>query len=513
MSKAGAVLPAVALACITACGTSSDGSGRTSGTSDGSTSTTPGDGGTESGARDASTMSSADGPPTAVDAAEDTTQSSSTGDGFAADGPADGIVTPDGGTAPTGVISPAVIQKYVDSFNSVDTTEAKVVTAIPDSQAAAWITNNVPLFECSDASVEEMYYFRWWSYRKHIKETASGYIITEFLFNVGWAGLDNSIDDAAGHHFYEGRWISNRQYLQDYAKFWLGTTSQGVLSYSNWIPAGFYAAYLVDGDNSFISGILANTVTLYQDEEAKWLDATPGLYHIVPDRDAMEDPISGTGDQYRPSINAYAYGNAMAISRMAALVGNTTLSQQYASKASAIQTNVQNLLWNKTASFFEVVYRNTTTFSAVREEIGLVPWYFNLPAAGMGYENAWAQLNDSAGFFASYGPTTAEQRNPKFSATAGSLPGQHPTQWNGPSWPFATSQTLVALGNVLRNYTQSVVSKADYLATFNMYTLSQHKAGHPWIAEDLNPLTGAWTADIVDRRGVVPFLSVPRAAA
>ena len=146
--------------------------------------------------------------------------------------------------------------------------------------------------------------------------------------------------------------------------------------------------------------------------------------------------------------------------------------------------------------FSKVVYYGTTTFSTVREEIGFVPWYFNLPAAGQGYEAAWSQLMDGAGFHAAYGPTTAEQRSPKFSANAGALAGQHPTQWNGPSWPFATAETLVGMGNLIRNYTQSVVSKDDYLATFNIYTLSQHKSGHPWIAEDLNPLTGAWIADI-----------------
>jgi hypothetical protein len=290
--------------------------------------------------------------------------------------------------------------------------------------------------------------------------------------------------------------------LQDYAKFWLitnTTDSKGVLSYSSWLPDSIYAAYLVDGDSTFIASILNDMVTHYRNAEAKWFDASPGLYHIVPDRDAMEDPISGTGQQYRPTINAYAFGNATAISRMAQTLGNTAIAQEFASKASALQTNVQSLLWDKSAKSFKVVYRGATTFSTTREEIGLVPWYFNLPADGMGYEAAWVQLMDSAGFHAAYGPTTAEQRDPKFRANAGAAAGEHPTQWNGPSWPFSTAQTLVALGNLLRNYTQSVVSRSDYLATFDGYTRSQHKAGHPWIAEDLNPLTGAWIADIAGR--------------
>ena len=56
-------------------------------------------------------------------------------------------------------------------------------------------------------------------YRKHIKETPEGFIITEFLPEVSWAGKDNSIDCAAGHHFHEVRWLANPKYLDDYAVF------------------------------------------------------------------------------------------------------------------------------------------------------------------------------------------------------------------------------------------------------------------------------------------------------
>jgi hypothetical protein len=33
------------------------------------------------------------------------------------------------------------------------------------------------------------------------------------------------------------------------------------------------------------------------------------------------------------------------------------------------------------------------------------------------------------------------------------------TPWDGQSWPFATTQTLVAMANLLNNYTQDIVSK------------------------------------------------------
>jgi hypothetical protein len=104
--KARAAIPAVALAYLTACGASSDGSGTMSGTSDdGSTSssstdsattTLSGDGGTESSASDASTVSSSDGSTTAaLDGAEDSSQSSSTDSSASDAGTPDAAVTPD----------------------------------------------------------------------------------------------------------------------------------------------------------------------------------------------------------------------------------------------------------------------------------------------------------------------------------------------------------------------------------------------------------------------------------
>ena len=47
-----------------------------------------------------------------------------------------------------------------------------------------------------------------------------GFIVTEFLPSVPWGGKHNSINCAAGHHFYEGRWLHDPQYLDDYARFW-----------------------------------------------------------------------------------------------------------------------------------------------------------------------------------------------------------------------------------------------------------------------------------------------------
>ena len=101
---------------------------------------------------------------------------------------------------------------------------------------------------------------------------------------------------------------------------------------------------------------------------------------------------------------------------------------------------------------------------------------------------------DPQGFYAPFGPTTAERRDPKFLAD-----DHDDCQWNGFSWPFATTITLRALANLLDHYHQSAITRADYFETFSIYTRSQHlklEDGRvvPFIDEDLNPLTGEWTA-------------------
>ena len=51
----------------------------------------------------------------------------------------------------------------------------------------------------------------------------------------------------------------------------------------------------------------------------------------------------------------------------------------------------------------------------------------------------------------------ALRRHPRFRSH-----GVGKCEWDGAVWPFATSQTLNALANVLRRYQQSYVTKQDY---------------------------------------------------
>jgi hypothetical protein len=112
---------------------------------------------------------------------------------------------------------------------------------------------------------------------------------------------------------------------------------------------------------------------------------------------------------------------------------------------------------------------------------------FGLPDDKKEFNAAWKELVDPHGFAAPFGVTTAERRSPQFRSH-----GVGTCEWDGAVWPFATSQTLYALANVLRDYRQSAVTTRDYLDVFLTYVRSQHVGDKPYIGEYLDEVTGDW---------------------
>ena len=405
---------------------------------------------------------------------------------------------------PQPILDRESFRHYVNQFNRDD--KEDVAGFIHNADAWDWMKSNIPFFSCPDPDIELTYYYRWWAFRKHIEKTPAGYILTEFLKPVKHATTYNAISCAAALHINEGRWLRDPGYLDDYIRFWLRGGENGGLQphfhqFSGWIADAVYDRWLADGRTAQMLGLLD---ALQRDFEA-WdqeRQVPGGLYWQRDVSDGMESYISGGRhvQNIRPSINSYMYGNARAIAAMAAQAGDAQLRDRYHAKAETLRNLVQQKLWDPKAQFFETVLENGN-FAGVREEIGFTPWYFDLPEPRKGYEIAWKQLMDPKGFLAPFGPTTAEQRHPEFQVPYSG----DDCQWNGPSWPFATSITLRALANVLNNYQQSNISRADYLGILLTYSRSQRLKlddGRviPWVDENLDPFTGAWLARTLKMR-------------
>ncbi|MBE0593918.1 MAG: discoidin domain-containing protein [Gemmatimonadales bacterium] len=380
-----------------------------------------------------------------------------------------------------------------------------------DNRDWDWYDTNIPFFESPDSAIDATYYYRWELVTKHLTygSPTTGYVFTEFLDRPFWSGTYGAISCPLGHQFYEVRWLKDRRIVEDYARYWFETPGAEPRRYSNWYGDAMWAVYQVTGDTAFLRAVLPHMEQQYDGWMQEHFDAEHGMFRWVGAWDGMEtninsrqtdDAFSGA-EGYRPTLNSYLYADALAISKTARLVGDTTRAADYAARAAALKQRVQDELWDPEREFFfhqfahderdgiealSLTYR-TGKYAGNphgREEIGFVPWQFGLP--GPQYERAWQFLMDPEYFLAPFGPTTVERHDPLFYVSPRCC------EWSGNSWPYATTQTLVAMANLLNDYEQEVVDRADFVELLRIYTRTQRKDGRPYIAEAANPDNGSW---------------------
>lgn len=391
-------------------------------------------------------------------------------------------------TAATIALKPEAFKHYVDYFNIME--DENIVQAIPNANSWSWMKSNIPFFECPQKNFEEIYYYRWWTYRKHIKATPVGRILTEFLVNRSYADEYNLIACAIGHHVYEGRWLRDQSLLDEYLKVWYrgnaGKPMKKLHGFSSWSSDAWFNRYKVNGDRKSLLNLMPDLETDYARWEAENRHGN-GLFWQTDVKDGMEETVSGGRREKngRPTINSYMYGNALALSSMATLAGDASKAALFQRKADTMRKLVLQKLWNPKSGFFETWKEKGDTLANVKEAIGFIPWYFNLP--GESYISAWTALTNTQTFCAPFGLTTADRSHPGFRTH-----GCCKCEWDGAVWPFATSQTLTGLANLLSNKTNTVITNTDYFKLLETYVESQYYRGRPYIGEYLDEKTGYW---------------------
>ena len=403
----------------------------------------------------------------------------------------------------TAVLKPANYQHYINLFRMQE--REATGTEYPgesDEDAWTWMQREIPWFDSSNKQFEEMYYFRWYAWKKHLVKAPTGYIITEWLPKPEFKdGSFGALPDAAPFHFNEARWLREPSIAEDDARYWF---APGIDShkYSDAMANAVLGVTLANGDKSLATALLPAMIANYKRWETEQQDPN-GLFWSIDTRDAMEKSISGDG--YRPTLNSYMYADARAIAQISP---DPAVQSEFNNKASKLHDLIETKLWNPKDEFYEVMSPaadsgirkqkkfvdpgTTMQLSGVRELIGYIPWAYGIPAPA--HAVAWMQLFDSHGFDGKFGATTAERRSPRFR-----FESSDQCTWNGPSWPFATTQVLLALAAYENQPGPSVMNSGDYYKLFERYVLSQHqtlKNGRTidWIDEDLDADTGEWIA-------------------
>ena len=126
------------------------------------------------------------------------------------------------------------------------------------------------------------------------------------------------------------------------------------------------------------------------------------------------------------------------------------------------------------------------------EDLGIENWNTESPNFGRLYSllmGSGCLLYTSA----PYGITTAERKHPLYMNTK----SPHECQWNGPIWPFATTQTLNSLIKLLQMRKTETVTKYDFMNQLSLYAGSHYRTDESgkrlnWLDENLHPETGIW---------------------
>ena len=396
-----------------------------------------------------------------------------------------------------------LLKEYYEKFKKLDAGEREY-----EKCNYEFLNENLPRFSCSVKELEEIYYFRAYTLSKHIKKNSAGkYIVTEFLNDVSWAiDTEGAISCPVGHQLSELRWFKNcGEIVKQYADFWLNHIEK-LLVYNNWFCYAFYeyAEYTNCLDYAYsVADKLIEYFTLFESRNK----AKCGLYKGTDNYDGMELSISSSG--IRPTINSYVYANAYGIYKILESHGDER-ADYYKNFCENLKKEingklyVNDLYYNLPVENGETIDRFYPDFSnphpdhAAKELSAYTPFYFGIPQE----ENAGCLkfLTDEKIFKQKYGLATADQSNPLYK-----FPFPHACLWNGPVWPFATSQVLRGVSEWIKVHGEKEIGGSDFADMLITYAKSQHITIEgeirPWIDEDLDGTTGEWLA----RRLIVEY--------
>lgn len=370
---------------------------------------------------------------------------------------------------------------------------------------APWYKDRIPYFTCSDSSIQDVFYYRWKIFRAHQRDLGErGYVSTEFLDDVGWQ-LEPwaTLNDATGFHLGEGRWLRDRRFADDYIRHMYNGGNDR--HFTDYMSDSVWGRYLVDGDQDAMTTHLDAMIDLYNQWDDAF-DTDKGLYWREPLADATEYTISsidascgedgfGGGYAFRPSINSYMWANARAVSKISELVGQNDVAADFEQRAATLKERFQADIWNTTLEHFIDRHQRDTECVKYwepirgRELVGLVPWMFSMPDNNSTYNAAWSHLLDTDKLRGSNGMRTNE---PSYEYYMRQYRYDEPTglrecQWNGPVWPYQTTQVLLAMANLLDTYDQDIVSKTDYIDELRRYTDLHSFNGVLNLEEDYEP--------------------------
>ncbi|RYM12947.1 MULTISPECIES: MGH1-like glycoside hydrolase domain-containing protein [Sphingobium] len=387
--------------------------------------------------------------------------------------------------------------------------DVAAITAQRFGNDAPWYRDRIPFFESADPAIDAVYYYRWQVFRAHQRDLgADGYITTEFADDVDWQRHPYaSLNDASGFHIGEGRWLNDRRFADDYINF-MYRSGGNDRHFTDHMADSVWGRFLVDGDRADAIEHLPVMNHIYRLWDDKY-DFDKGLYFVEPLLDATEYTVSSIdasggkdgfrgGDAFRPSVNSYMFANARALAKMATMAGNTAMAADYAARADALQKRVLADLWSEKLAHFIDRHQSRKNEHVNywqpirnRELVGYLPWMFDLVPDNAHYAAAWAHLLDPASLAGKAGMRTVEASYEYYMQQYRYLGAAPECQWNGPVWPYQTTQILHGMANLLDHARATgPITRSAYMRLLRQYAALHYQGSRLDIEEDYHPETG-----------------------
>ncbi len=203
--------------------------------------------------------------------------------------------------------------------------------------------------------------------------------------------------------------------------------------------------------------------------------------------------IIGGDESYRMNANCFMAAAGYSMAKISSAIGRHWSDALYFNRrADEIKTAIFEKLWDDDISFFVEITNVDKIKIKGKESNCYSAWSFNLAPDEERYAKAWDYIMREDTFLAPFGVTTLEKENPHYMQPFG-----HGCLWNGPVWPYTYSLILLGMANLLHDYKNHSVKKADYFELLKRYCLCHYDTDSVddfAVREDHHPEENRWIA-------------------
>lgn len=411
--------------------------------------------------------------------------------------------------------------------------QCEELTERNNSAFQKWFEENVPQMDCSDPMLEKLYYYRWYVVYKNTINPGVDCFQQECIYE----GKDNFAllcTASAAMQMRDARWMKHgRLALSQLGTLIKSQITEGIDTgrfrdmYLNDIPsAALETAYIMDCES--ILADVFRPLRRFVDWEASdlfikdesqlplvtgsWRTAAeyqPSFFEFtdLPWDHTQSNPF---GNEHKTAVHrveeaVYLYQNMQAVAKMAETMGCDRTANQYIKKADAIKSSIISYMWDENTKFFYDLHPGDLKKALKSKNFaGFMPARCDI-ADGYGDE-LFAHL--SSEFNTPYPIPTTATDSPAFSPdntwkagpyASDEEPYHYGCCWNGPTWNYANSLVIDALGSYIQRSGSKQLPNT-FANLFLKWCEEQNPDENavPNSCEHYNPYTGEPFRDIKD---------------